>query len=733
MPFQDAEQTNNTVSYPHPSSIHNLHSPIQGHLPVQQLPMRVDLQSDMSSMDQLKQYQPLLAQRPPIQPQALITNQQQNMGHDYTKVHNHTQKPVSSNTDQSLSMPEGEAQLPKPAQQKTNQSGQALETLRALALAQEEQVRKLKQDKEQASQFQHQLKLGAGTSQRSEANAPSAQAALSLNTTVHGTQPVASSKPIQLPAASLRLPITDPKVQGGKQNSVLQLRGQIVRTSDQKLMLVTEVAGKKVGYLIGQQPGQLQASNASIASQLITKASQGIGQGQSQPKQMTPSPISSPSSPSLNIVQVSNHQERTIPEHSKTVVDSVDENSNDSRQPFSKEVGSAVSSDEDLNSVADVSLGLKNASLDDTNPVKKKRRGKPKKKKDKNEPVKPVLPYWMFFKDTQPSVRQQHPGASLGDVSKMVSKLWEQSSKEEKQVYLDRYAKAKEEYEVKLAEYKASIAAHISSPVDQASNPNQLNAQLNASAAASDASLSAESYSRNAPIVVSSSDSSPEGSSGTTKPVVAASAGEASMDVDAPLSGGPQLEDRHSDASSPSEEPIIRKRGRPKLSKNKKPPKVPKSKKQKKTERLEPQEPEKMKLTMKINIRDSKITESPTRAFADVEDCSVDEKQQNAEVEGVNEKELNEKKPSTQPVALVGFKIPKKRKASVEDIKGTSDRPPKPASSGLRKCSRPNCEKAAKINKERGPSYCSDECLVLHCRSVFDIWVDGRKKKQNED
>ena len=200
---------------------------------------------------------------------------------------------------------------------------------------------------------------------------------------------------------------------------------------------------------------------------------------------------------------------------------------------------------------------------------------------------------------------------------------------------------------------------------------------MNASAAASDASLSAESYSRNAPIVVSSSDSSPEGSSGTTKPVVAASAGEASMDVDAPLSGGPQLEDRHSDASSPSEEPIIRKRGRPKLSKNKKPPKVPKSKKQKKTERLEPQEPEKMKLTMKINIRDSKITESPTRAFADVEDCSVDEKQQNAEVEGVNEKELNEKKPSTQPVALVGFKIPKKRKASVEDIKGTSDRPPK--------------------------------------------------------
>ena len=311
------------------------------------------------------------------------------MGHDYTKVHTHTQKPVN-NTSQSLNMPEGENQLPTPSLQKTTQSGQALETLRALALAQEEQVRKLKQDKEQASQFQHQLSLGAGTSQQDESNAPSSQVAPPLNTTVQGAQPT-GSKSIQLPAASLRLPFTDPKAQGGKQNSVLQLRGQLVRTSDQKLMLVTEVAGKKVGYLIGQQPGQLQASNASIASQLITKGSQGIGQGQSQPKQMTPSPISSPSSPSLNIAQISNNQERTTPEHLKAVVDSIDENSSDSRQPLAQEVSSVVSSDEDLGPVADVSLGLKNASLDDTGSEKKKRRGKPKKKKDKNEPVKYVV------------------------------------------------------------------------------------------------------------------------------------------------------------------------------------------------------------------------------------------------------------------------------------------------------------------------------------------------------
>ena len=204
-----------------------------------------------------------------------------------------------------------------------------------------------------------------------------------------------------------------------------------------------------------------------------------------------------------------------------------------------------------------------------------------------------------------------------------------------------------------------------------------MNAQLDTSAAASDTALSVENYNRNTPIIVSSSDSSPDGGSGTTKPVVATSAGEASVDVDAPLSGGSQLEDRHSDASSPSEEPIIRKRGRPKLSKNKKPQKLPKSKKQKKAERVEPQEPEKLKLTMKINIRDSKITESPTRAFADVGECTVDEKRQNDEIDGMNEKELNEKKPSTQPMALVGFKIPKKRKPSVDDVKGTSDRPSK--------------------------------------------------------
>ena len=156
------------------------------------------------------------------------------------------------------------------------------------------------------------------------------------------------------------------------------------------------------------------------------------------------------------------------------------------------------------------------------------------------------------------------------------------------------------------------------------------------------------------------------------------------MDVDAAPSDRSLTEDFHTDISSPVEEPIVRKRGRPKLSKNKKPPlRLPKTRRGKKLERIEkvekvetPETEKPLKLTMKINIKDSKITESPTRVFAEVENSMVSEKLQNDnEDEEMEEKEVDEVKTSTQPKALLGFKIPKKQRPSTEDVKKeTSDR-----------------------------------------------------------
>lgn len=222
---------------------------------------------------------------------------------------------------------------------------------------------------------------------------------------------------------------------------------------------------------------------------------------------------------------------------------------------------------------------------------------------------------------------------------------------------------------------------------DANSSPDANILDINASPTKRDTGRIAGDYNQHEPIVVSSSDSSPDESlkkrldnSRTTESPVMITEGETVMDVDTSFPDRVQSEDLHSDISSPLKEPVVRKRGRPKLSKNKKPPlKLPKAKKEKKVSKIDSPEPEKpLKLTMKINIKDSKITESPTRAFAEVENITMNEKLHDGEDEEMDERESDERKPNTQPKSLLGFKIPKKQRSSTEDVKNeTSDRPSK--------------------------------------------------------
>ncbi|XP_076309165.1 TOX high mobility group box family member 4-B-like [Tachypleus tridentatus] len=48
-----------------------------------------------------------------------------------------------------------------------------------------------------------------------------------------------------------------------------------------------------------------------------------------------------------------------------------------------------------------------------------------KKKKDPNEPQKPVSAYALFFRDTQAAIKGQNPNASFGEVSKIVASMWD--------------------------------------------------------------------------------------------------------------------------------------------------------------------------------------------------------------------------------------------------------------------------------------------------------------------
>ncbi|XP_018014091.2 TOX high mobility group box family member 4 [Hyalella azteca] len=84
---------------------------------------------------------------------------------------------------------------------------------------------------------------------------------------------------------------------------------------------------------------------------------------------------------------------------------------------------------------------------------------KNKKKKDPNEPHKPVSAYALFFRDTQANIRGQNPNASFGEVSKIVASLWDSLEIDTKNVYKKRTEVAKKEYLKQLAAYRATLVS----------------------------------------------------------------------------------------------------------------------------------------------------------------------------------------------------------------------------------------------------------------------------------
>ncbi|XP_076634100.1 uncharacterized protein LOC143348113 [Colletes latitarsis] len=84
---------------------------------------------------------------------------------------------------------------------------------------------------------------------------------------------------------------------------------------------------------------------------------------------------------------------------------------------------------------------------------------KKKKKRDPNEPQKPVSAYALFFRDTQAAIKGQNPNASFGEVSKIVASMWDALDTEHKNVYKKKTEAAKKEYLQALAAYRASLVS----------------------------------------------------------------------------------------------------------------------------------------------------------------------------------------------------------------------------------------------------------------------------------
>lgn len=91
--------------------------------------------------------------------------------------------------------------------------------------------------------------------------------------------------------------------------------------------------------------------------------------------------------------------------------------------------------------------------------VKKAKVPKKKKKRDPNEPQKPVSAYALFFRDTQAAIKGQNPNASFGEVSKIVASMWDSLDAEHKNVYKKKTEAAKKDYLKALAAYRASLVS----------------------------------------------------------------------------------------------------------------------------------------------------------------------------------------------------------------------------------------------------------------------------------
>lgn len=113
-----------------------------------------------------------------------------------------------------------------------------------------------------------------------------------------------------------------------------------------------------------------------------------------------------------------------------------------------------------LSTLVEKRVAAMGASLPSTEVRSKKLKApKKRKKKDPNEPQKPISAYALFFRDTQAAIKGQNPSASFGEVSKIVASMWDSLDEEHKNTYKKKTELAKKEYLKKLAAYRANLVS----------------------------------------------------------------------------------------------------------------------------------------------------------------------------------------------------------------------------------------------------------------------------------
>jgi len=86
--------------------------------------------------------------------------------------------------------------------------------------------------------------------------------------------------------------------------------------------------------------------------------------------------------------------------------------------------------------------------------LKKKKKKFGKKPKDKNAPKRPTTAFFIFANEIRAEVKENNPGASIGEIGKILGVRWAALAEERKASYKAQNQKEKEIYREVLEEYK---------------------------------------------------------------------------------------------------------------------------------------------------------------------------------------------------------------------------------------------------------------------------------------
>lgn len=82
--------------------------------------------------------------------------------------------------------------------------------------------------------------------------------------------------------------------------------------------------------------------------------------------------------------------------------------------------------------------------------------GKKKKaKKDPNAPKRNMSAYFLYSVHARPSVKEENPEASFGDIARLISKQFKELSDKDKKKWEKKAAEDKERYKSQMEEYNA--------------------------------------------------------------------------------------------------------------------------------------------------------------------------------------------------------------------------------------------------------------------------------------